>query len=184
MKWFNEPDIWSANNNTFEINANPQTDFWRITNDNGVRDNGHFYYETVSGNFESLVKIVGNYKYLYDQAGLMVRSDEKNWLKCGIELVEDYQNISTVVTRDQSDWSKIAIKNKPDAVWLKMVRNYNNISVYFSLSGKSFELFRQAYLEMPGEIMVGIMCAAPKGIGFKTTFEEFTIKQKNFVVFP
>lgn len=184
MKWFNEPEIWSSNKNNFSINADPQTDFWRITHDNGLRDNGHFYYEKVAGNFEATVKIIGSYKYLFDQAGLMVRSDEKTWLKCGIELVDDYQNISTVVTRDQSDWSRIAIKNKPDAVWMRLVRSYNTLSVYFSVSGKDYELFRQAYLEMPGEIKVGVMCAAPKRIGFGTTFEDFTIKQDNFVVFP
>ena len=184
MKWLNEPDIWSENKNTFEINSDPKTDFWRITHDNGVRDNGHFYHEKVSGNFEATVKITGNYKYLYDQAGLMVRSDHKNWLKCGIELVEDYQNISAVVTRNQSDWSKIPIKNRPEAVWMKLVRHHNDISVYFSLSGKNFELFRQAYLDMSGEVMVGVMCAAPKGIGFKTTFEDLVIKQDNFVIFP
>ena len=37
----------------------------------------------------------------------MVRLDEANWLKCGIEFVEGVQQVSAVVTRDYSDLERV-----------------------------------------------------------------------------
>ena len=66
--------------------------------------------------------MVGHYKELYDQAGLMVRLDEKNWLKTGIEYVKGVQNVSAVVTREVSDWSVVPLQASPTAVWLTLLR--------------------------------------------------------------
>lgn len=46
---------------------------------------------------------------MYDQAGIMVFSDEKNWIKTSIEYVEGLQHLNAVVTHNYSDWSEIAI---------------------------------------------------------------------------
>lgn len=88
---------------TISITSGQRTDFWRKTHYGFIRDDGHFYYEQVKGDFIVEVKVSGQYEELYDQAGLMVRLDEANWLKCGIEFVEGVQQVSAVVTRDYSD---------------------------------------------------------------------------------
>ncbi|HEY9797594.1 MAG TPA: DUF1349 domain-containing protein [Leptolyngbyaceae cyanobacterium] len=105
MKWYNEPSEWHEDNNVIHVIAGAKTDFWRQTHYGFIRDDGNFYYREVSGNFTAEVKITGHYRSLYDQAGLMVRENENTWLKCGIEFVEEVQNVSTVVTRNYSDWS-------------------------------------------------------------------------------
>ena len=51
----------------------------------------------------------------------MVRLDEENWLKCGIELVEGVQQVSAVVTRDYSDWSIVPMPSNPTSIWLRIV---------------------------------------------------------------
>ncbi|XHR98351.1 DUF1349 domain-containing protein [Mucilaginibacter sp. UC70_90] len=53
-----------------------------------MRDNGPFYFTEQEGDFEASVKITGAYKELFHQAGLMVRIDNKNWIKTGIEYVD------------------------------------------------------------------------------------------------
>ncbi len=76
MQWLNEPAEFSDAGGRITIRAKPQTDFWRVTHDGGVRDSGHFYYRTVSGNFSATVRFSAGYRDLYDQAGIMLRVDE------------------------------------------------------------------------------------------------------------
>jgi regulation of enolase protein 1 (concanavalin A-like superfamily) len=66
---------------------------------------GHLRYRTVQGDFTAELSFSGAYRELYDQAGMMLRIDERNWLKAGIEFVDGRQMLSVVVTRDFSDWS-------------------------------------------------------------------------------
>ena len=132
----------------------------------------------MEGNFTAKVKIIGEYRDLYDQAGLMLRVDEKNWLKCGIELVDDIQQLSAVVTRDYSDWSILPMPNNPNVIWLKVTRQDEAIEIYYSLDGQQYNLLRMTYLSLLETIDVGIMCASPKGKGFITTFENFKIQPR------
>jgi uncharacterized protein len=175
MEWINEPPKWSAEGETITVTAGGQTDFWRKTHANFIADSGHFYQQAVTGDFEMTVKVSGKYATLYDQAGMMIRLDDSNWIKCGIELVEDVQQASVVVTRDYSDWSVIPLPEKPPVIWLRLVRLGNTVEVYFSLDGESYTLMRQAYMIPAPKLQAGLMCAAPKGDGFNVTFEGFTI---------
>jgi len=109
MTWLNEPSKWNAEGDSLSLTTDPKTDFWRKTHYGFIRDNGHFFYETVSGEFVVETEFEGNYHALYDQAGLMIRADETTWLKTGIEFVESVRYISAVVTRDYSDWSVVKL---------------------------------------------------------------------------
>ena len=176
MQWLNEPIKWDIQNDTITVISTRNTDFWRTTHYGFIRDNGHFYYQQVTGNFIVEVKVSGKYRDLYDQAGLMVRLDHNNWLKCGIELVEGIQQVSAVVTRDYSDWSIVPMSDDPAAIWLRITRQDEAIKIYYSLDAKKYTMLRMAYLTSVEALDVGIMCASPQGKGFKTTFEQFEIQ--------
>src|SRR5689334_24504328 len=117
MRWLNEPTSWSADGDSITVISEGKTDFWRKTHYGFIRDNGHFYYQSAPGDFHIEVKVSGQYKTLYDQAGVMVRLDSANWMKCGIEYVGDVQQASVVVTRDYSDWSVMPLTENPSSVW-------------------------------------------------------------------
>ena len=124
MHWYNEPRS-GPRTATVTVTAEHDTDFWRKTHYGFIRDNGHFYYQEVVGDFRCEVKVSGGYAALYDQAGLMVRLDAETWLKCGIEFVEGVQYVSAVVTRDFSDWSVVALPAAPrrcGCAWFAPVR--------------------------------------------------------------
>ena len=159
-----------------KVTSEPDTDFWRKTHYGFIRDNGHFYYQQVIGNFVAEVKISGNYRDLYDQAGLMVRLNETVWLKCGIELVEGVQQISAVVTRDYSNWSIVPMLDNPAAIWLRVTRQDSAIEIYYSVDGKEYTMQSIVYLTEVKAVDVGIMCASPKGKGFSTTFGQLDIQ--------
>jgi uncharacterized protein len=176
MDWYNEPPRWNVDGETITIKSGPKTDFWRTTHYGFIRDSGHFYHDHIAGDFLVEVKVSGAYAALYDQAGLMVRVDEANWIKCGIEFVDGVQQVSAVVTREYSDWSVTPLPSNPAALWLRLTRRGSAIEIRYALDGVGYQMLRLAYFT-PSEIMsVGLMCASPDGAGFTVTFEGLTIQ--------
>jgi len=175
MQWYNEPQDWQQHDNTLRVSVEHNTDFWRVTLHDFIKDDAHFRYQDVSGDFVATVKVSGQYAALYDQAGLMVRESETVWMKCGIEYVEGVQQANAVVTRDFSDWSMVALPDNPASIWIRVERTGHAVEVYFSRDGETYTLIRQAYLSDADTLQVGMMCAAPKGDGFAVTFEDFSV---------
>jgi uncharacterized protein len=175
MEWLNEPPVWRFENGTLEVKTGNKTDFWRVTHYGFIRDDGHVYGQNVAGDCVASVRFSGDYQHLYDQAGLMLRIDEKNWLKTGIEFDEGKQKLSAVVTRDVSDWSVIPLEHAPNEVCLKLTRKGAAVKVEYSLEGQKYEMLRLAYFP-EGKAMIGMMCCSPQREGFRATFKEFEVK--------
>ncbi len=176
MQWISEPRIWHEEGDRITVAVDGGTDFWRKTHYGFIRDNGHFGYVEMQGDFEAEVKVMGAYRDLYDQAGLMLRSDEAHWIKTGIEYVHGVQYVSAVVTNDFSDWSVAPLAGNPPALWLRVVRKVEAVEIFYSLDGQAYTLLRIAYLPPTPGVAIGIMCAAPDGHGFEVTFENLRIK--------
>ena len=100
MHWHNEPEEWSQHRTTVMLRVPPGTDFWRKTRTDEVVDNAPFYYLEVEGDFEVRVKVKANYDNPDDQAGIMVREDEENWVKLGIQMVGDVPHMCATITHD------------------------------------------------------------------------------------
>lgn len=176
MKWFNEPAISEQSLGQIEIMTRAKTDFWRKTFYGYITDNGHFFYLPIAGDFVLESRVTGQYTDLYDQAGLMVRVDSENWMKCGIELVDGVEHASVVMTRDFSDWSTVGgITTK--TTWWRVVRKGDSLESLYSLDGKAYTSIRLGYLQLPKTVNAGIMCASPEGKGFKCTFDELQLTQ-------
>jgi regulation of enolase protein 1 (concanavalin A-like superfamily) len=177
MRWLHAPKRATVTPTKLQVQVEGGTDFWRVTHYGFIRDNGHFYYQEQAGDFVAKVKVVGQYHDLYDQAGLMIRLDEKNWIKTGIEYVKGIQNVSAVVTREVSDWSVVPRQDSPPAVWLTLLRKGDYVEIQYSFDNKDFKMLRLAYFPpTPGrKVQIGLMCAAPDGQGFPVEFEDFSI---------
>jgi regulation of enolase protein 1 (concanavalin A-like superfamily) len=184
MEWLNEPIFWSEQDGTVQFTCLPQTDFWRKTHDGGIRDSGHFFFQEAVGDFVVEVRVSGDYAALYDQAGLMIRLDEANWMKCGIEFFQGVQNVSAVVTRDFSDWSVVPVAQNPPMLWLRVVRHGHTLEVYYSLDSSTFVMLRQAYFPPEPRVQVGVMACAPTGNGFVATFTGFRVQSEETSVHP
>src|SRR5690242_2644914 len=116
MEWHCEPPAWRDEGGVLTVTTAHGSDFWRKTHYGFVRDSGHVRFERVSGDFTVEVKVTGEYAALYDQAGLMVRLDEANWIKTGIEYVEGAQQLSAVATRYVSDRSVAPAPRTPPSL--------------------------------------------------------------------
>lgn len=176
MTWFNEPFQWEIKDKKLTMMVTPQSDYWRISHYGFTVDDAPFYYSTYGGEFETKVKITGDYKARFDQMGLMLRVDAQNYIKAGVEFVDGKFNLSTVVTHKTSDWSVITLEKAPPFVWIKAVRRLDAVEVFYSFDDKEYIMMRNAYLQDNTPVQVGLMAACPDGNGFKAVFENFMVK--------
>jgi regulation of enolase protein 1 (concanavalin A-like superfamily) len=182
--WRHEPGKWKEDGGVLTETVDPGTDYWRVTHYGFIRDNGPFRFQTQSGDFEAKVHITGHYRELYHQAGLMIRIDEKNWIKTGIEYVNGKQNLSAVVTRDVSDWSVITRSDNPASIWLRLQRHGDAVQIEYSLDNEAWSMLRLAYFPPSVPVEIGMVAAAPGKESFSVTFDQFAVtpligKQKN-----
>lgn len=176
MNWFNEPAQWAIEGKTLTMAVTPQSDYWRISHYGFTVDDAPFYWAEYGGEFEAKVKISGDYKVRFDQAGLMLRIDHENYIKAGIEFVDGKYNISAVVTHHTSDWSVITLDNPVPYIWIKAVRRLDAVEVFYSFDDKNYTLMRNAWMQDNIPMKVGVMGACPDGTGFNAKFENFTVK--------
>jgi len=179
MRWMNEPASWEVADSKVIVRSKPKTDFWRKTFYGYITDNGHFFHLSVEGEFTFEARIGGRYATLYDQAGLMVRVDAENWVKCGTEFVDGERHASVVFTRDFSDWSTMKDLSADGPVWWRAVRSKDSLETLCSSDGKHFQSVRQGYLVPNRPAEVGIMCAAPEGGGFECAFDNLKLVAGN-----
>ncbi len=177
MKWYNEPPTWENQEGLITVTSLAQTDFWRRHNSGYIRDNGHFYYQEVTGDFTAKVKIIlDQYQNQHGQAGLMIRVDEKTWLKSTVEFLEGKYFVSTVITRDNSEWSVVPLLNNSPWLWLCLQRRHGDIEVKCSLDDNKYTLLNTAYLTDKETVQVGLLCACPEDDNCQVAFENFQIE--------
>ena len=175
MNWFNEPENWTINNGTLTMDVTPNSDYWRISHYGFTVDDAPFYYAEYGGEFEAKVKISGDYKVRFDQAGMMIRLDHENYIKTGIEFVDGKYNLSTVVTHHTSDWSVIALDRPVEYIWIKAVRRLDAVEIFYSFDDKEYHMMRNAWVEANHPVKIGMFAACPDGNGFKAKFSNFKV---------
>ncbi|KAH7715784.1 hypothetical protein AAVH_16825 [Aphelenchoides avenae] len=181
FQWENQPKTFTTFSNGVNFTCEPGTDYWQVAYYNFTHDNGPFYYTEMEGAFEASVMVKGAYKELFHQAGLMIRIDEKNWIKTGIEFVDNVQHVSAVVTRGWSDWSVVPTTDNPPHMWLKLLRRGDAVTIYYSFvqstpSDKDFTMLRLAYFPPHVKVKIGVVAAAPGKLPFDVSFEQIEIK--------
>ena len=164
--WINPPPSSEQDGETLTVTTGKETDFWNNTFYGFRHGNGHLLATPVTGDFSLTISFSASYSTLYDQAGAMLRVDDDNWLKCGVEFTDGRKNFSVVVTRDdQSDWSVMPLPGAVDApVTLRLTRHAEALRVEIEEAGK-FRLVRLAFLDMADTVEAGPMCCAPVGDG-------------------
>jgi hypothetical protein len=175
VHWLNEPARWSARDGVVSVTADGGTDFWQVTGYGYARDNGHLYGEEATGDFDLSLRVRGVYAAQYDQAGAMIRADERNWIKTGVEFFEGRPRFSTVVTLGFSSWAVADLPRGADEISLSVTRRGDAVEVRYCAGGGPRQLAALAYLPPGAPVLAGPMCAAPEGGGFPVTFDRLTL---------
>jgi uncharacterized protein len=175
VQWLNEPASWSDQDGALVVTADGDTDFWRVTGYGYVRDSGHLYGELLTGDFDLSMRLRGSCVAQYDQAGAMLRIDERRWLKTGFEYFDGRLRFSTVVTHDFSSWSVALLPETMSELSLLVTRRGDAVEVRYFVDGGEPDLAALAYLPPEAPVLAGPMCAAPEGNGFEVTFHDVAI---------
>lgn len=175
MRWLNEPSRWSQADGTLTVTADPGTDFWRTTHYGYIRDSGHVYGQQMDGDFDLSMGIQGFYAEQYDQAGAMVRVDERHWLKTGIEYFDGRIRLSTVVTLNQSSWAVAELPDGASELSLLLARRRDAVEIRYRIDDDAIELAALVYMPPDRAVFAGAMCAAPEGTGFEVSFYDLAI---------
>lgn len=183
--WYNEPQSCTIEaTNKIIVKSSAKSDYWRKTHYGFVRDNGNFFYTSLTNaeQFTISCQISGKYEQLYDQAGIMIRYNDKCWLKTGIEFFDEKQHVSAVYTNDFSDWSVVPCSDSNcNTIFMRVKRDHECFTSEYSFDGINYTMLRLGYLN-PAEkedttIQVGIMVASPTSeTGFETVFENLQLQ--------
>jgi regulation of enolase protein 1 (concanavalin A-like superfamily) len=175
MQWHNEPASWQRTAGVLQVNADPGTDFWRVTGYGYTRDNGHLYGQVAPGDVDVTAVVRGGFRGQYDQAGLMLRADERVWLKCGVEYFNGRPRLSTVVTVGYSSWMMADLPDGTAEVGLSLSRRGEAVEIRYEAAGRPPELAAMLYLPPDREMLAGVMCAAPQSEGFTVSFHDLRV---------
>ncbi|MDR3472085.1 MAG: DUF1349 domain-containing protein [Devosia sp.] len=178
--WINPPPFFDRTGRppateVLTMQTGRETDFWNNTFYGFTHRNGHLLAHPVEGDFSLELTFSAAYAALYDQAGAMLRVDDNNWLKCGVEFTDGRRHFSVVVTRDdQSDWSVMPLAGKDATpVTLRLTRHGEALRVQLR-QRRRWRLVRLAFLAMPDQVEVGPMCCSPTGEGLRATFHRLS----------
>lgn len=171
--WLNRPGTSSVAADRLTVVTDPNTDFWRDTYYGYARDTGHALLVEQPGRFTAELRVEARYQRLYDQAGLMVRIDDRRWLKTGVELTDGKLYLSTVVTDARSDWSVTAMDGDLTDVRLRVTIDAGSVRVQASTDGATWPLLRLAPFPQSDRYGVGPMAATPEGAGLRVVFSGF-----------
>ncbi len=175
MSWLNEPPRWSDEDGVIRVGTGLRTDFWRATFYGYVTDNGHFYHRPVTGDFTAEVVVSAGHSTLFDQAGLMLRADERTWLKTGLEVTSGAVQLSTVLTREHSDLSVVPVPGYGGELMLRLTRFGSAVVVHRGDADGTWQLVRLGHLDLPETVDVGVMCCSPERAGLDVTFRGFRV---------
>ena len=174
--WLNEPAAWQGDLADLDLATDAATDFWRETFYGFVRDNGHALLRPVTGDFTAVAVVTGAYEHLYDQAGLMLRVDERNWIKTGVEFTDGMMHFSVVVTRDVSDWSVVPLPaaGPDDEIGVRLTRHGDAVRIQYSVAGAPWQMARLAAFASV-QARVGVMACSPERAGFQARFRDISV---------
>lgn len=176
FRWHNEPAEWQGDADQLTLTTGDKTDFWRKTFYGFVRDSGHAWLTPVSGDFSATASFRGDYRELYDQAGMMLRIDETHWIKAGIEYTDGLMHFSVVATRNVSDWSVIPLHAaSADAeVFVRITRHDDAVRVQFHLGDGKWQMARLCPFPAT-DAAVGVTACSPEREGFTASFRDIRV---------
>lgn len=179
FEWYNEPENVIFADKEMKIVAKRETDFWQSRHHSFAKDNGHLFFVRQEKNFNITVHWKSENTTNFNQCGIMVRLNDKNWFKSSLmyQNQEEPEIGSCVTINGHSDWAGVMLEKEPKDIWYKLVRKQDDFMVYYSLDGDKYIRLRQFYIDTTGvELKVGAYICAPQSENFEAILDEVDLK--------
>ncbi len=180
FEWLNEPENVIFANKEMKIVPKLQTDFWQSKHHNFYKDNGHLFFLRIEADFSLTVHWKAENMSNFNQCGIMVRLDDKNWFKSSVmcQNVDSPEIGSCVTLNAHSDWAGVMLSDLPQEIWYKIVRKKDDFMAYYSLDGKKYIRLRQFYMDTTGvELKVGAYVCSPQDKVFEAVLAEINFSR-------
>jgi regulation of enolase protein 1 (concanavalin A-like superfamily) len=180
--WFNEPEKYKLGEG-LEIFTDEKTDFWQTTHYGFQRDDGHCLFTRQSDDFSLMTKVEFRPQEKYDQCGLMVRADAKNWIKVSTEYEdEQLSRLGSVVTNlGYSDWATQDIPSSHREMWYRISKNDADFLLESSFDGQNWRQLRIAHMhKITDRLEIGVYACSPIGKHFWCRFKVLEISENEW----
>jgi regulation of enolase protein 1 (concanavalin A-like superfamily) len=169
-QWLNPPVSSETVGEHFLVTTALESDFWRETSYGFIHDSGHALLNDFPNDSAIELSWILDYDQQFDQAGLFIYADEKNWVKAGIEYADDSPQLGAVVTIEKSDWSVAPVPEwMGKEVYLRISRSGDALTIRAKCDG-DWKLVRVAPLDPSKTWRAGLHCASPTREGLVVTF--------------
>jgi len=176
--WLNEPANVRFDERGMHVVAKYRTDFWDCIRYNFRKDDGHFFFSYVLGEFCCTVNWEFGEISLYNQCGAMLRIDSDNWFKISILAEkEDEPRIATCLTANgYSDLATVALPKAVHHLWYRLKKRKGCYTAAYSSDGENFVELRKFYLEHDlDEIKVGAYICSPQKDDFGAILKDINM---------
>ncbi|MFY1588804.1 DUF1349 domain-containing protein [Micromonospora sp. WMMD734] len=147
------------------------SDLWRHTGYGFVHDDGPALLAPLPAGGAVEVDFLLDYTEQFDQAGVLVRVDERNWIKAGVEVSDGLPQVGAVVTREFSDWSVAPVPDwQGREVTVRASRDGDALTVRARVADGPWRLVRLAPLDPDAVALAGPFCCAPTRGGLTVRF--------------
>lgn len=169
--WLNPPVSVQREGLDMLVEAAEGSDLWRTTAYGFVHDNGHALLRALPDEVAVEVSWVLDYDQQFDQAGVLLRADERTWIKAGVEVSDGVPQVGAVVTNGVSDWSVAPVTHWAGrAVTIRASRRGDALTIRARVEAGPWQLVRVAPLPLGVPLLVGPYCCAPSRGGLVVRF--------------
>ncbi len=169
--WLNAPLSVTEEGDDLVVAAVEGSDFWRTTSYGFIHDNGHALLRPLPDGSSVEVSWVLEYAEQFDQAGVLLRADESNWIKAGVEFCDGDAQLGAVVTHTVSDWSVMPVSDWfNELVTVRASLSGDAVTIRARVGSGAWRLVRVAPWPVGVPALAGPMLCAPTRPGLTIRF--------------
>ncbi len=170
-EWLNPPLHATVDGEALVVTAAEGSDLWQETAYGFRRDSGHALLAPFAEGSAVEVSFAVDYGQQFDQAGVLVRVDERTWVKAGVEVSDGAPQLGAVVTRGSSDWSMAPVPAWAGAeVTVRASWSGSALTLRARAGGSDWQLVRLAPFPPGAPVGAGPYCCAPQRSGLTVRF--------------
>lgn len=169
--WLHPPASVREDGDDLLVTARRGSDLWRTTSYGFVHDDGHALLAPLPDGSACEVTFGVDYAGNFEQAGVLVHADPREWVKAGVEISDGAPQVGAVVTAPVSDWSVAPVPEWAGrTVTVRVSRSGDALTVRARVDDEAFRLVRVAPIRPDAELRAGPYACAPETDGLTVRF--------------